>query len=51
MAFVTNDCVEHFLDVRERSELLALGTAVGVADGTAQVAVVADLDQSAAQKT
>ena len=45
MAFVADDCVEHFFDLIEGAELLALGAAGGVADGAAQVAVVADLDE------
>jgi hypothetical protein len=45
MAFVADDRVQHLFNLRESAELLALGAAGGVADGAAQVAVVADLDQ------
>ena len=48
MAFVADDGVEHLFDLREGAELLALGAAGGVADGAAQVAVVADLDEGEA---
>ena len=48
MAFVANDCVEHLFNLLQVAELLALGAAGGVADGTAQVAVVADLDEGEA---
>jgi hypothetical protein len=49
MAFVADDGVEHFFDLWERAELLTLGAAGGVADGAAQVAVVADFDQRQAR--
>src|ERR1700733_3522784 len=45
MTFVAHNRVEHLFDLRERAELLPLRTARGVADGTAQVAIVADLDE------
>jgi len=48
MAFVANDGVQHLLDLREGAELLALGAAGGIADGTAEIAVVADLDEGEA---
>jgi len=48
MAFVADDGVEHGFDLGEGAELLALGAAGGVADGAAEVAVVADLDEGEA---
>jgi hypothetical protein len=48
MAFVADYCVQHFFDLREGAELLALGAAGGVADGAAEVAVVTDLDEGEA---
>jgi len=48
MAFVADYGVQHFFDLRERAELPALGAAGGVADGAAEVAVVADLDEGKA---
>jgi hypothetical protein len=42
MTFVADDCVQHFFDLWEGAELLAVGATGGVADGTAQVAVVTD---------
>src|SRR5579864_1518689 len=45
MAFVADDCVQHFFDLLERAELVALRAAGGVADGTTQVAVIANLNQ------
>src|SRR5271163_5125641 len=48
MAFVADYGVQHFFDLREGAELLAFGAAGGVADGAAEVAVVADLDQGEA---
>ncbi len=48
MAFVANDGIKHLFDQRQVAELLAFGPAGGVADRTAQIAVVANLDQSEA---
>jgi hypothetical protein len=45
MSFVADDRVEHFLDLRKGAELLAFGPAGGIADGTAEIAIVADLDE------
>ena len=44
VTFVADDGVQHFFDLREGAELLALGAAGGVADRAAEVTVVADLD-------
>jgi hypothetical protein len=45
MTFVANYRVQHLSNLLESAELLALGAALGVADGATEVAVVADFDQ------
>jgi len=45
MPFIADYRVQHFFYLIESAELLALWAAFGIADGAAEVAVVADLDQ------
>src|SRR5438309_1858172 len=45
MALVANHGIEHFFNLFQIAELLALRAAGGVTNGTAQIAVVANLDQ------
>jgi hypothetical protein len=48
MALVADYSVEHLFNLGEGAELLAFGAAGGVADGAAEVAIVADLDKGEA---
>src|SRR5256885_16675693 len=45
MPFVADHGIEHFFNLFQIAELLALRAARGVTNGTAQIAVVANLDQ------
>jgi hypothetical protein len=48
VTFIADDRIEHFFDLIEGTELLTLRAAGRVANGAAEVAVVANLDQSEA---
>ena len=45
MPFITDHRIEHFFNLFQIAELLALRAAGGVTNGTAQIAVIANLDQ------
>src|SRR5437667_130896 len=45
MPFITDHGIEHFFNLFQIAELLALRAAGGVTNGTAQIAVITNLDQ------
>ena len=45
MPFITDHGIEHFFNLFQIAELLALRAAGGVTNGTTQIAVIANLDQ------